>query len=145
MKRKLLNAGLLVCALLITLSGCSSDETLTGDSSTAAKSMKINVSDGMFSSVDNNGVKTRATDDVTGTTFSSGDAIGIFAVKSDGTLALTNAKYIYEDSKWISSNNTSILPYYAGAKYFAYYPYQQVLQAISMMQQKQQPRHSLPH
>ncbi|WP_237072274.1 fimbrillin family protein [Prevotella herbatica] len=124
MKSRLLNAVLLACALLMTLSGCSSDDTLTGESSATAKSMKINVSDGMFASVDNNGAKTRATDDVTGTTFSSGDAIGIFAVKSDGTLALTNAKYTYDGTSWLNSDNTAILPYYDGAKYFAYYPYQ---------------------
>ncbi|WP_237072275.1 fimbrillin family protein [Prevotella herbatica] len=125
MKSKLLNAGLLACALLMTLSGCSSDETLTGDSSTAAKSMKINVSDGMFSSVDNNGAKTRAIENVTGTTFSNGDAIGIFVVKSDGTIVLTNAKYIYDGtSKWLNVNSTERLPYINGAKYFAYYPYQ---------------------
>ena len=127
MKSKLLNAGLLACALLMTLSGCSSDETLTGDVNTSVKSMKINVSDGMFTSVDNNGAKTRATDSGTGTTFSSGDAIGIFAVKTDGTLALTNAKYTYNGTKWLNSDNTDILPYYAGAKYFAYYPYQESL------------------
>ena len=127
MKSKLLNAGLLACALLMTLSGCSSDETLTGDVNTSVKSMKINVSDGMFTSVDNNGAKTRATDDGTATIFSSGDAIGIFAVKSDGTLALTNAKYTYDGTKWLNSDNTDILPYYAGAKYFAYYPYQESL------------------
>ncbi|WP_081618638.1 fimbrillin family protein [Segatella paludivivens] len=124
MKSKLLNAGLLACALLITLSGCSSDETLIGDSRTAVQSMKISVSDGMFTSVDNNGAKTRATDDVTGTTFSNGDAIGIFVVKSDGKLALTNAKYTYDGTSWVNSDNTDLLSYYVGAKYFAYYPYQ---------------------
>lgn len=127
MKSKLLNAGLLACALLMTLSGCSSDETLTGDVNTSVKSMKINVSDGMFTSVDNNGAKTRATDSETGTTFSSGDAIGIFAVKSDGTLALTNAKYTYDGTKWLNSDNTDKLPYDGGIKYFAYYPYQSSL------------------
>ena len=127
MKIRLLNAGLCACALLMTLSGCSSDETLTGDNSTAVQSMKINVSDGMFTSVENNGAKTRATDSGTGTTFVKGDAVGIFAVKSDGTLALalTNAKYTYDGtSKWLNSNSTEYLPYYEGAKYFAYYPYQ---------------------
>jgi hypothetical protein len=123
MKSKLLNAVLLACALLITLSGCSSDETLTDDSSTAAKSMKINVSDGMFSSVDGNSAKTRATDDGTETTFSTGDAIGIFIVKADGTLALTNAKYTYDGTSWLNSAGKDYLPYYDGAKYFTYYPY----------------------
>ena len=127
MKIRLLNAGLCACALLMTLSGCSSDETLTGDNSTATQSMKINVSDGMFTSVDNNGAKTRAIDDGTGTTFVNGDAVGIFAVKSDGTLALTNAKYTYDGTSWLNSDNTDKLPYYDGIKYFAYYPYQESL------------------
>ena len=61
MKIRLLNAGLCACALLMALSGCSSDETLTGDNSTAPQSIKLNISDGMFTSVDNNGAKTRAT------------------------------------------------------------------------------------
>jgi uncharacterized protein (TIGR02145 family) len=90
--------------------------------------MKINVSDGMFTSVDNNGAKTRATDSGTGTTFVKGDAVGIFVVKSDGNLALTNAKYTYDGtSKWLNSNSTEYLPYCEGAKYFAYYPYQESL------------------
>lgn len=128
MKIRLLNAGLCACALLMTLSGCSSDETLTGDNSTAVQSMKINVSDGMFTSVDNNGAKTRATDNGATTSFAKDDAIGIFAVKADGTLALTNAKYTYDGtSKWLNSNSTEYLPYYEGAKYFAYYPYQESL------------------
>src|SRR5574344_400123 len=111
----------------MTLSGCSSDETLTGDNSTATQSMKINVSDGMFTSVENNGAKTRATDSGTGTSFVNGDAVGIFAVKSDGTLALTNAKYTYDGTSWLNSDNTDKLPYYDGIKYFAYYPYQESL------------------
>lgn len=127
MKIRLLNAGLCACALLMTLSGCSSDEALTGDNSTATQSMKINVSDGVFTSVDNNGAKTRAIDDGTGTTFVKGDAVGIFAVKSDGTLALTNAKYTYDGTSWLNSDNTDKLPYYDGIKYFAYYPYQESL------------------
>src|SRR5574344_1334115 len=127
MKIRLLNAGLCACALLMTLSGCSSDETLTGDNSTATQSMKINVSDGMFTSVENNGAKTRATDSGTGTSFVNGDAVGIFAVKSDGTLALTNAKYTYDGTSWLNSDNTDKLPYYDGIKYFAYYPYQESL------------------
>lgn len=124
MKIRLLNAGLCACALLMTLSGCSSDETLTGDNSTATQSMKINVSDGMFTSVENNGAKTRATDNGATTSFAKDDAVGIFAVKSDGTLALTNAKYTYNGTSWLKSDNTDKLPYYEGAKYFAYYPYQ---------------------
>ena len=128
MKIRLLNAGLCACALLMTLSGCSSDETLTGDNSTAVQSMKINVSDGVFTSVDNNGAKTRATDSGTGTTFVKGDAVGIFAVKAGETLALTNAKYTYDGtSKWLNSNSTEYLPYYEDAKYFAYYPYKESL------------------
>src|SRR5574344_2070320 len=128
MKIRLLNAGLCACALLMTLSGCSSDETLTGDNSTAVQSMKINVSDGMFTSVENNGAKTRATDNGATTSFAKDDAVGIFVVTSNGTLALTNAKYTYDGtSKWLNSNSTEYLPYYEGAKYFAYYPYQESL------------------
>ena len=127
MKIRLLNAGLCACALLMALSGCSSDETLTGDNSTAPQSIKLNISDGMFTSVDNNGAKTRATDSGTGTTFVNGDAVGIFAVKSDGTLALINAKYTYDGTSWLNSDNTDKLPYYDGIKYFAYYPYQESL------------------
>ena len=83
MKIRLFNLGILASVLLMTLSGCSSDETFTNENDTAVKSMKINISDGLFTSVDDSGAKTRATDNGTGTTFASGDAIGIFAVKPD--------------------------------------------------------------
>ena len=125
MKIRLFNLGILASVLLMTLSGCSSDETFTNENDTAVKSMKINISDGLFTSVDDSGAKTRATDNGTGTTFASGDAIGIFAVKPDGTVVLANAKYTYDStSKWLNSNSTENLPYFEGAKYFAYYPYQ---------------------
>lgn len=125
MKIRLFNLGILASVLLMTLSGCSSDETFTNENDTAVKSMKINISDGLFTSVDDSGAKTRATDNGTGTTFASGDAIGIFAVKPDGTVVLTNSKYTYDGtSKWLNSNSTENLPYFDGAKYFAYYPYQ---------------------
>jgi len=132
MNIKLLNALLFVGALLMTLSSCSSDETLTGDSPRSVKTMKVNISDRMFTSVDNNGAKTRATDNGATTSFAKDDAVGIFAVKPDGTLALTNAKYTYDGtSKWQNSDNTDKLPYYDGAKYFAYYPYQASLASTS--------------
>lgn len=125
MKFRLLNAGLSALALLMTLSGCSSDEALTDGSNTASKSIRIKISGGVFTSVDNSGSKTRATDDGVTTSFGNGDAVGIFIVKSDGTVALTNAKYTYDGtSQWLNSAGTDNLPYYDGAKYFAYYPYQ---------------------
>jgi uncharacterized protein (TIGR02145 family) len=125
MKSRLLNAGLIACALLMTLSGCSTDETVTDEKGTEAKSMKITVSDGNFTSAENSAAKTRATDTESGTSFTSGDAIGVFVVKSDGTLALTNAKYTYNGSKWLNSSNNEGLLYSEGATYFAYYPYKE--------------------
>src|SRR5574344_2169391 len=116
MKSRLLNAGLIACALLMTLSGCSTDETVTDEKGTEAKSMKITVSDGNFTSAENSAAKTRATDTESGTSFTSGDAIGVFVVNSDNTLALTNAKYTYNGSKWLNSSDTEYLPYYDGAK-----------------------------
>jgi len=131
MKSRLLNVSLLGFALLAILSSCSSDETLTGDSNTAVKTMKLNISDGVFTSVDGNGAKTRATDNGATTSFAKDDAVGIFAVKPDGTLALTNAKYTYDGTKWLNSDNTDKLPYSDGVKYFAYYPYQASLASTS--------------
>lgn len=74
MKSRLLNVGLIACALLMTLSGCSTDETATDGKGTEAQSMKI-VSEGNFTSADNSAAKTRATDTESGTSFTSGDAI----------------------------------------------------------------------
>ena len=125
MKSRLLNVGLIACALLMTLSGCSTDETATDGKGTEAQSMKITVSEGNFTSADNSAAKTRATDTESGTSFTSGDAIGVFVVKSDGNLVLANAKYTYNGSKWLNSSNNEDLLYYEGAKYFAYYPYQE--------------------
>src|SRR5574344_1638 len=123
MKNKILNAGMILSATLLMLSGCASDDTVSENNNTTPARLSINVVDGSFASADNAGAKTRSTDTDYGTTFTNGDAIGVFAVTTAGAFTVTNEKYTYNGSKWLSSAGDEYLPYSADTKYFAYYPY----------------------
>src|SRR5574344_408695 len=127
MKNKILNAGMILSATLLMLSGCASDDTVSENNNTTPARLSINVVDGSFASADNAGAKTRSTDTDYGTTFTNGDAIGVFAVTTAGAFTVTNEKYTYNGSKWLSSAGDEYLPYSADTKYFAYYPYDATL------------------
>src|SRR5574344_2783702 len=127
MKNKILNAGMILSATLLMLSGCASDDTVSENNNTTPARLSINVVDGSFASADNAGAKTRSTDTDYGTTFTTGDAIGVFAVTTAGAFTVTNEKYTYNGSKWLSSAGDEYLPYSADTKYFAYYPYDATL------------------
>lgn len=64
---------------------------------------------------------TKAVEDGTSTKFTDGDAIGIFAVKDGAVMEdCRNVKCVYDEAS--SSWNGKVYEY-AGAEYFAYYPY----------------------
>ena len=118
---------MILSATLLMLSGCASDDTVSENNNTTPARLSINVVDGSFASADNAGAKTRSTDTDYGTTFTNGDAIGVFAVTTAGAFTVTNEKYTYNGSKWLSSAGDEYLPYSADTKYFAYYPYDATL------------------
>lgn len=70
------------------------------------------------------GTDTRASESGYGTTFVSGDKIGVTVLSAEGKLidGMNNICYEYNGSKWLNSSATPIL-YYSNATYLAYYPY----------------------
>lgn len=98
---------------------CSQDEELTSNEPSAKQTISISVTDLGMTSADG----TRAATDATtyATTFESGDAIGVFAVK-DGSVVSgsSNIKLTYNGKSWSGSLAST---YEDGTKFYAYYPY----------------------
>ena len=101
---------------------CSQDE----DAKLAVNSniLKIEVVD---SSIQQNGNVSRAVTDVTyKTTFSDGDAIGIFAVNSDKEVFIKNVLATYNDGIWgIDGGRLSCTEDLETVTFYAYYPYKE--------------------
>ena len=101
---------------------CSQDE----DAKLAVNSniLKIEVVD---SSIQQNGNVSRAVTDVTyKTTFSDGDAIGIFAVNSDKEVFIKNVLATYNDVIWgIDGGRLSCTEDLETVTFYAYYPYKE--------------------
>jgi hypothetical protein len=122
MKRTTIIAMMLTAAITMMLCGCSSEEMLSGIAS-ESKTVPISVTDAGFVSAV--GKQTRTAEDGVKTTFSKDDAIGIY-VTDGSTVKYTNLKYTYDDAKssWTNTTYGANVPFVAGGKYFAYYPYQ---------------------
>lgn len=105
-------------ALVALFSGCSSEDVITD--SVKRDNLALTVSQENFAGLDS--VKTRTTDSGTSTTFSSGDAIGIYVVNGS-TVTNANLKYTYNGSSWSNDTYGANVPFVPGGKYFAYYPY----------------------
>src|SRR5574344_497685 len=121
MKRTTIIAMMLAAAITMMLCGCSSEEMLSGIAS-ESKTVPISVTDAGFVSAV--GKQTRTAEDGVKTTFSKDDAIGIY-VTDGSTVKYTNLKYTYDDvtSSWTNTTYGANVPFVAGGKYFAYYPY----------------------
>lgn len=103
---------LLSSLLALLLQGCNDEivnDPLNGTPLT------IQVKTKGYTSADN--PQTRTNDDGYTTTFTTGDQIGVFAVK-DGKLINENVPYTYDGTSWTGNGF-----YYKETKYFAYYPY----------------------
>ncbi|WP_155941874.1 fimbrillin family protein [Prevotella sp. AGR2160] len=123
MNKKHVFTGLAVAlAMTMTLAGCSTEDTMSGDS--MSKTLTISVKDGGFDGQNSKASKVTSRamptgDDGLGTDFTMNDQIGIFEVK-DGKVTKSNVCYINDGSLWNASNT---IQYDANATYFAYYPY----------------------
>jgi hypothetical protein len=109
---------------MMALWGCSSDEMVSNDSS-ENKLVPINVTGRSFLS--EIGTNSRSTDSGTSTTFTDGDAIGIYVTDGSGIVS-SNLKYTYGvydgiDRGWTNGIYGLNVPFVPGGKYFAYYPY----------------------
>lgn len=85
------------------------------------------------------------------TTFVKGDAVGIFAYErnadgTDGALAVTNAKYVLNDTgiSWeaADANNTAYADSKKAFNYYAYYPYQEGVTKPGSVQMAVKPNQS---
>ena len=114
-------------ALVALFSGCSSEDVITD--SVKRDNLALTVSQENFAGLDS--VKTRTTDSGTSTTFSSGDAIGIYVVNGS-TVTNANLKYTYNGSSWSNDTYGANVPFVPGGKYFAYYPYKDTYDASSV-------------
>lgn len=137
--------------LIAGLAGCSEEENLPGTPGDTRPPVTITVTDGGYTPDDaarqstagsdirqnaDDRPSTRAADNGYATTFTAGDQIGLYIVKPDGTYAAENIPLTLTDmgdgtSAWQAPATTTLYYEGAAAKYFAYYPYQQTLPAVS--------------
>lgn len=119
MKTNILYFPLLVLLSAVSLCSCSNDDepiTTATDGTTLTVTARA---DG-FASTDGT-AQTRATESGYTTTFVKDDQIGVFAVKDGSVITgCQNVPLTYDGTNWSSS--TPVYKY-AGATYFAYYPY----------------------
>ena len=98
--------------------GCTGEDFLA-EASGATLSVRV-TADGFAAEGDDRDSGSRATDSGYGTTFTTGDAIGVFVKNANGSLHTNNLRIVRQ------SNGTwsATIPYVKNATYYAYYPHQ---------------------
>ncbi|WP_455635845.1 fimbrillin family protein [Parabacteroides sp.] len=126
MKKNLFQISLLLSLCAAFLCGCTDDDDPIAV--TDGTTLTIHATANGFTSTD--GVNTRAAESGYATTFTTGDAIGVFAVKNNQIIAdCKNVKCTYSaDGSWTADASAPVY-YYTDAQYFAYYPYKSELSA----------------
>lgn len=121
-------------SLMLTLSSCSHEDTQQRDDNRQLITMDISFGewgDGTMS-----GDITRASysthSENAGNksfpmTFTTGDAIGIFACDKTGKVAIANRKYTYNGSTWNAEEPIEYVTGLGSYSFFAYYPWQETL------------------
>ena len=121
-------------SLMLTLSSCSHEDTQQRDDNRQLITMDISFGewgDGTMS-----GDITRASysthSENAGNksfpmTFTTGDAIGIFACDKTGKVVIVNRKYTYNGSTWNSEDPIEYVTGLGSYSFFAYYPWQETL------------------
>lgn len=101
------------------LAGGCAGEDFPAEVPGATLSVRV-TADGFAAEGDDRDSGSRATDSGVGTTFTTGDAIGVFVRNADGSLHTNNLKITRQ------SNGTwsATIPLVSGATYYAYYPHQ---------------------
>src|SRR5574344_1765911 len=128
MKTKLISLSFL-SALLILLSGCSQDETVT--EKPATRQLQVVAEQKGFVSTDN--PSTRISYSGATTTFTSGDAIGVYALDDAGNAvsSISNLKLTYNGTNWVDDSGNTYLTFVVGGRYFAYYPYSSMAPTVT--------------
>lgn len=125
--------GISLCAALLLAGGCSNENDMTNSNGNPVP-LTVRATAGSFEEVPETGKSdapaTRTpTEDGNTTTFATGDAIGIFAIK-DGAIVdgISNSKLTYSEGadgaagSWNPEEGTALY-WYEGVSYVAYYPY----------------------
>lgn len=124
MKTNILYFPLLVLLSAVSLCGCSNDDEPVV-TATDGTTLTVTARADGFASADGTAhtgtPQTRATESGYTTTFVKGDQIGVFAVKNGSVITgCQNVPLTYDGASWSGS---APVYKYAGATYFAYYPY----------------------
>ena len=79
-------------------------------------------------------ISTRASIKKFATTFGDGDKIGLFAVDESRNLVYTNIPYVFhaDENAWVLDDASKKVYYSENFKYFAYYPYQAIIEDPSI-------------
>lgn len=123
MKNYFMKSSVALMVFSAALASCTQEEFAQTDMS-ARQTLNISVSTQDFVPEDGSRATTSTTDRVT--TFSDGDAMGMYVISSDGTVICNNEKFVYNGSAWTATNE---LYYWKNANYIAYYPYDESLTA----------------
>lgn len=117
MKTNLFTKSLMTIALSAIVAGCSQDEALNGfENQVSENELKIVVNDLGFA---NDDTQSRVSEVGYTTTFTDGDAIGIYIIDENNAAVKRNLKATKSGETWTVNG----LYYYEGADYIAYFPY----------------------
>lgn len=117
MKTNLFTKSLMTIALSAIVAGCSQDEALNGfENQVSENELKIVVNDLGFA---NDDTQSRVSEVGYTTTFTDGDAIGIYIIDENNVAVKRNLKATKSGETWTVNG----LYYYEGADYIAYFPY----------------------
>lgn len=127
MKQQFLLQSLFISLLLTLLWGCS-DETITSviDGDKQSERLTVIVTDGGYIPSEGEDPLTRVKEEDYKTTFTTGDKIGLYAVKNNAIITGYNniCLTLAADGKWTPPIGTELFYEGADATYYAYYPYQ---------------------
>lgn len=114
------------------LAGCSEEAAHTGTPGDTRTPMTVSVSDEGYTAGNASAADTRVSENGYITIFTTGDRIGLYVVKADGSYVHENLPLTLTDAgsgklAWQAPGGTKLYNEDPEAKYFAYYPYRQTL------------------
>lgn len=118
MKTNFFKSSFLALAMMASFSACTQNEEFGTPAPADEDILNVVAYSNNFVSTD---AASRITDNGTTTTFTDGDAIGVFIVR-EGEALVSNMKMTLSGTAW-KGDNDAPLYYYKNADYIAYYPY----------------------
>lgn len=118
MKTNIFKSSFLALAMMASFSACTQNEEFGTPAPADEDILNVVAYSNNFVSTD---AASRITDNGTTTTFTDGDAIGVFIVR-EGEALVSNMKMTLSGTAW-KGDNDAPLYYYKNADYISYYPY----------------------